>query len=106
MKKQIFQIKNFHFTITFQWINFLVIIASILLRRGNKINFYYNTFYDQDKDFFSSRFSNSVLNKIDRHFKKNKNLNFNTFNIFDKKIVKYKLAPNELNLLKIKLKKI
>ena len=24
------------------------------------------------------------LNKIDRHFKKNKNLNFNTFNIFDK----------------------
>ena len=29
---------------------FLVIIASILLRRGNRINFYYNTFYDQDKD--------------------------------------------------------
>lgn len=97
--------KIFIFTITFQWINFLVIIASILLRRGNRINFYYNTFYDQDKDFFSSRFSNSVLNKIDTHFKKNKNLNFNTFNIFDKKIVKYKLAPNEIKLIKDQTKK-
>ena len=91
--------KIFIFTITFQWINYLLIIASILHKRGNRINFYYNTVYDQDTDFFKNRLSKKKLNEIENILNKYKIKNFKSVNIFSGRNKKIKLGSIEKKII-------
>ena len=91
------------FTITPQWINYMSLLASILVNRGNSVNFFYSEFQDYDR-IIPKKVIKDKLNEIKIVLSNINNKNFSAQIIKEEKN-KVKINSKEFKYIKKTTKK-